>query len=230
MRLLSCQAFGGGIGCGAPRLFYHAADLPAAAIRKHGQDGFQKKQEARQKRESKKRQRQDDAESALAALERLRAACPPAPIASPGTGAPNNANIIPVSSSNNAAPQFAAVEPPETSTLRKSLLKLAKKALGFKDSGGAKDWRIEVPGVQPSVFAALSGRPADSALQTFVKVGAYHSHEAEARELFRCTNADLVRFFTREGVGIEIFEEIILKYKPSDMTLTLLGCGEIVLE
>ena len=46
LRLLRFESFGGGIGCGAPRHFYHAADLAAAALRKHGQAGFQKKQEA----------------------------------------------------------------------------------------------------------------------------------------------------------------------------------------
>ena len=51
LRLLNCQMFGGGIGCGPPRHFYHEADLRAAAIRKHGQAGFQKKQEARLQRE-----------------------------------------------------------------------------------------------------------------------------------------------------------------------------------
>ena len=228
LRLLNCQMFGGGIGCGPPRHFYHEADLRAAAIRKHGQAGFQKKQEARLQRESKKRQRQGDAESALAALQ--QAARPPAPIASPGTGASNcGAPIIPASDPVDAATRPAAVALPlETTALRKSLLKLAKQALGFKDSGAPKQWRVEAPNIQPSVFAALAGRPADAALRTFVKTGAYYSHEAEALELFCCTQADLLRIFKREGVGIEIDGSIILKYKQSDMTLTLHGAGAII--
>ena len=48
-----------------------------------------------------------------------------------------------------------------------------------------------------------------------------------ALEFFQCSQEDLVRFFRHEGVGIEIFDSIMLKYKPSDMTLTLHGSGEI---
>jgi hypothetical protein len=226
LRLLRFESFGGGIGCGAPRHFYHAADLAAAAIRKHGQAGFQKKQEARLLRESKKRQREDDAEIALAALQRAERSS--VPIASPSTGASNDAPIILDSDADDGVPQTAAVAPPETAPLRKSLLRLAKQALGFRDSGAPKPWRVEAPGVHPNVFAALAGRPSDAALRTFVKVGAHYSHEADCRVLFGCAEADLLRIFKREGVGIQICDEITLKYKPSDLTLTLHGVGEIV--
>ena len=147
-----------------------------------------------------------------------------------GTGASiGGAPIILVSDPVDAAPRPAAVAPPiETAALRKSLLKLAKQALGFKDSSAPKQWRVEAPDVQPSVFAALAGRPADAALRTFVKTGAYYSHEAEALELFCCTQADLLRIFKREGVGIQIDDSITLKYKQSDMTLTLHGAGAII--
>jgi hypothetical protein len=154
---VSCS--GGDIGCGPPRHFYNEADLRAAAIRKHGQADFQTKQEARLQRESKKRQRQDDAESALAALQ--QAACPSAPIASPGTEASiGGAPIILVSDPIDAAPRPAAVAPHiETAALRKSPLKLAKQALGFKDSGAPKQWRVEAPHVQP-VCANIKTRKA----------------------------------------------------------------------
>jgi hypothetical protein len=226
LRQLSCHAFGGGIGCGAPRHFYREAELRAAAVRKHGEAGFLKKLEARAQRESKKRQREDDAESALAALE--RAVQPPPPNALLDGRAANNAPVIAARNSDDAAPRPAAAAPAETAALRKSLLKLAKQALGFRDSGAPKPWRVEVPGVQPGAFAALAGRPADVALRTFVKAGAYLSHEVEAKELFRCAQADLLRVFKREGVGIEIDSSVTLKYKPSDMTLTLHGAGEII--
>lgn len=232
LRLIQCHSYGGGIGCGPPMHFYKETELRALALRKHGQAGFHKKQQARLQRESKKRQRQDDADSALAALQ--RASRPPAPMVSQHSAVANNSVIL-VSDSDNAAPlpaaaapRPAAIAPPETSVLRKSLLKLAKQALGFKDSGAPKQWRVEVPGIQPSVFAALAGRPADAELRTFVKAGAYYSHEGAALELFQCTQEDLERFFSHEGVGIEIYHSITLKYKPLNMTLTLHGSGEIV--
>ena len=229
LRLLNYQSFGGGIGCGPPRHFYKVAELKALALSKHGQAGFLKKHQARLQRESKKRQRQDEADSALAALQPR----PPAPIVSQGTGASNHAVVMVGDSDDDApppaaaTPRPAAIAPPETSVLRKSLLKLAKQALGFRDSGAPKQWRVEAPGIQPGVFAALAGRPADAALRTFVKAGAFYSHEVAALEFFQCSQEDLVRFFRHEGVGIEIFNSIMLKYKPSDMTLTLHGSGEI---
>lgn len=202
LRFLNVQSVGGGIGCGRPTNYYNPKELEAAAIRKHGEAGFKAKKEARKKRESKKRAREEAADDALEALQ----AAPPPPAA--------------------AAPAAAA---PETAALRKSLLKLAKKALGFTEGGGPKNWRVEAPGVLPATFAALAGRAADSALRTFVKAGAYHSHDVDARALFGVRDAsELLRVFKREGVGIQIDDRITLKYKPSDMTLSLHGGGEII--
>jgi len=52
-------SIGGGVGIGRPMNFYDPKALKAAAVRKHGEAGFKKKQEARKKRESKKRARED---------------------------------------------------------------------------------------------------------------------------------------------------------------------------
>ncbi len=224
LRLLSFQAFGGGIGCGAPRHFYHAADLLAAAIRKHGQAGFEKKQQARQQRESKKRQREGDADQALA--EFLRAPRPPAPVAVPGPGASSAAPVALADDHNGS--RTVAVIPQEIAALRKSLLKLSKQALAFTESGGPKAWRVEVPGIQRNMFAALADRSYDAELCTFVKAGAYYSHTVDALALFTCKEEDMLRVFKRQGVGLQIYETITLKYKPSDMTLTLHGHGEII--
>lgn len=220
LRLLSFQAFGGGIGCGAPRHFYHAEDLLAAAIRKHGQAGFEEKQQ----RESKKRQRECNAEHALAELQQAPRA--PAPVAAPGPGDSSAAPIIRADTSH--APQTAAVAPQELAALRKSLLKLSKQALAFTESGGPKAWRVEVPGIQRNVFAAFAGRPLDGELRTFVKAGAHYSHTVDAVSLFACKEGDMLCVFKRQGVGLQIDETITLKYKPSGMTLTLHGHGEIV--
>ena len=195
---LDVKSVGGGVGCGRPSNFYNPEDLRRAAIHKFGEEGFKKKQAARDKRVANKRKREDDADAALAALV--------APAGVPVAGAP------------------AA----DTTKLRKSLLKMAKKALGFTDGGGPKHWRIEVPGVATATFAALCGRPTDAALATFPKAGAYHSHVVEARTLFAVRELpDLVRDFKREGVGIKIDDYVTLKYKPSDMTLSLHGADEI---
>lgn len=53
-------------------------------------------------------------------------------------------------------------------------------------------------------------------------------HTMAALEFFQCEQDDLERFFRHEGVGIKIDHSITLKYKPSDMTMTLHGSGEIV--
>ena len=204
LQALPCQRWGGGIGCGAPRKFYNAADLEAAALRKYGEAGLRNKKEAQLKRESKKRQREEAANEALASL------------------APPAVNAFSTLMGSSAAATTAA--------LRKSLLKLSKKALGFEQGGGPKDWRVEVPGVMPATFAALAGRPTDAALRTFAKAGAYHSHEIDACELYGCRESEMHRVFKREGVGLQIDDRVLLKYKPSDMTLTLRGGCDITVD
>ena len=204
LRGLRCESYGGGIGCGAPRKFYFSEDLERCALAKHGAVGFQNKRDAREKRQEKKRQREADADAALQAMRQRPAMAPVFEAAAAG-----------------AAPT------PTVTPLRKSLLKMAKKALGFTDGGCPKNWRIEAPCIQPASFAALAGRPADVSLRTFVKTGAYYSVIVDACELFGCRESDLLRFFSREGVGIQIHDDIQLKFKPSDGTLAMLGAGEI---
>ena len=68
LRFLNVRTIGGGLGCGAPMKFYEPSELRVAAIRKYGEAGFQKKLESRQKRESNKRRREDEADRALAVL------------------------------------------------------------------------------------------------------------------------------------------------------------------
>jgi hypothetical protein len=229
LRFLNVRTIGGGLGCGAPMKFYEPSELRVAAIRKYGEAGFQKKLESRQKRESNKRRREDEADRALAVLHQTARAPTSKRLQPPSDG--SRALPIHLDSDDDTpstAPAAVNVAPPETAALRKSLLNLAKKALGFTDSGSPKNWRVEAPGIQTAVFAALAGRPADAALRTFVKAGAYYSHEADACELFGCKKADLLRIFKHEGVGIQMYAKITLKFKPSDLTLALLGGGEII--
>jgi hypothetical protein len=131
-----------------------------------------------------------------------------------------------------------------TAELRQSLLKLAKKALCFTDRGVPQSWRVDVPGIQPSAFAALAGHPTavktDPALRLFMGEAApvtaiglsqrhlVQCHQLQSRELFGCAEADLLRVFHREGVGIQIADETVLKYDTPETTLTLLGEGQLV--
>ena len=179
------------------------ADLLRAANAKHGTAGFQKKREARSKRLQNKRKREDDAAAAASSAHTNRTI--------DGVAA---AELIDV------AAQAAAT------SLRPSLLKLAKKAMGFKNSGGPLDIRVEVPGVTPATFALLRGVPSDPTLATMVKRGAFYSEPVSLCVLFG-RNANLSRFFARDGVGQALGDDATLKYKPSTMTLTLHAYAEL---
>ncbi len=158
--------------------------------------------------------------------EFLQAPHPQAPIAVPGPGAASAAPVALVD--DRHGPRTVAVMPQETVALRKSLPKLSKQALAFTESGGPKAWRVEVPGIQRNMFAALADRSYDAELRSFVKAGAYYTHTVDALALFTCKEEDMLRVFKRQGVGLQIYGTITLKYKPSDMTLTLHGHGEII--
>jgi hypothetical protein len=67
---------------------------------------------------------------------------------------------------------------------------------------GSGDVLKEMVASNPACFLRWQGDLP--MLRTFVKAAAYHSQEAEALELFCCTQEDSARFFRHEGVGIEI--------------------------
>lgn len=212
---LPCSLIGGGLGCGAPSRWYRPSDLQEAAHRKHGSMGLQIKQAMRLRRESIKRARKEAADAAL-----LELAPPSDPLA---TLAPSALN----------APASPAADTAELSkstlALRKSLLKLSKKQMGFTMGGGPKHFRVEVPCVRAANFAALAGRPTDDRLRTCVKNGTYFTHEFDdACELYKCRREELVRFFKRECVGQAICDRLTLKYKSCDGTLSLSGGAVIV--
>ena len=201
---LPCQLSGGGLGCGAPKKWYQCTDLHRAANAKHGSEGFMQKRQARFKRAQNKRKR-DDATRNVAAANHARLAT--------GSGQP-------AAVAEDKAVAATAVK------LRRSLLKLAKREMGFKDSGAPRDIRVEVPGVGAATFAHLRGVPSDPTLATLVKQGAYYSVRIDTGKLFGKT-ADLSRFFARAGVGQELGESITLKYKPSTMSLTLHASADL---
>ena len=202
---LRCELRGGGFGCGAPSKFYCSADLLRAANAKHAAAGFLEKREARFKRGQNKRKREDGAAAAACTARANR---------SIGGAA--------------AAVPIDMVAESVAKSLRPALLKLAKKAMGFKGSGGPLDIRVEVPGITPATFALLRGVPSDPALATMVKRGAFYSEQVSLCDMFG-RNANLSRFFARDGVGQKLLDAATLKYKPSTMALTLHAYAEITL-
>eukprot|EP00976_Prorocentrum_cordatum_P016608 334139-Prorocentrum_minimum.AAC.3 len=101
-----------------------------------------------------------------------------------------------------AGPLGPVDDPGEILKLRKSLLRMSKKQLGFVKWGNTPDkWRVEVPMVSKATFAALVGRPTDTNLTSFVKGGAYYSEDVEATELFACNQDAMEKRFAREAVS-----------------------------
>lgn len=212
LRGVRYTSVGGGIGCGAPTKIYRSCDLVPVALEKHSQDGLKKKLEARYRREKKKRIREIEAKEAAVQQEqeRLRA-----------QKKQKTGDKTVASSGGDST---------EIKKLRASLLRIAKKNLGFEMSGSPKSWRFQVPGTMPPTFAALMGRPLDTELATFVKRGAYYSETMDASELFGQSSSDsdqLMKFFSREGVGQRIGENVMVRFKPSTSELSVSGWAEI---
>lgn len=216
---LPCYKFGGGIGCGPPTKCYKHLHLVEASLDKHGRAGVAKKLEARRKREEKKREKEIEAE---AARKRMKTNNDIGNVASSAASSGAGAVTKPAAS----AP---AKDSTEVKKLRASLLKMAKKNLGFERSGAPSNWRFVVPGTSPSTFAALMERPSDTDLQTFVKNGAYYTVERhDVSKLFGAKDAEaMTRKFKREGVLQRIGSTVCVRYKPSAMELSVSGYAEI---
>jgi hypothetical protein len=215
---------------------YHVDDLRAAAVRKYGEEGFRKKEESRLKRENKKRRRQDDTERlhVFAGLQQ------PVPSTTSAAGAVNAAPILVGGVANHAdvptvqhrindrASGTLAVTPLETALLRASLLKLARKAACVMEGNSHKVWSVDVPCVKPDMVAALINRPDDSVSKTPFKVNKALSVKLHACHLFGCDEADLLQVFYRDGVGVQILDDILLRYKPAKLMLSVQGEGQLV--
>lgn len=208
---LPCYKFGGGIGCGPPMKCYKHDDLVAESLSLHGRAGVTKKLEARHKREMNKRRKEEKAEEARKKLKSLT----------------NTADGAAAAGCSN--PVKAVGDTKEIKKLRGSLLKMAKKKMGFEMSGAPSRWRIEVPGTSKATFAALMGQPADVNLDSFVKNGAYHTVEGyDVETLFGTKDeSQLTKDFKREGVTQKIGSYVTVRYKESAMELSVSGWGEI---
>ena len=207
---LSYESYGGGIGCGPPTKCYVHKDLVKTSVRKHGRAGVVKKLEARNKREEKKRKKEEEAEQARKRLKTI-----------------TNTSADGAAAATATTKTASASDTQEVKNLRKGLLKMVKRNMGFQISGAPKNWRIEVPGTSKATFAALMFRPTDVDLDSFVKKGAYYTEQYEASKLFGTGEAQLTKNFNREGVKQEIGSTVTVRYKPSTMELSVSGHAEI---
>jgi len=208
---LSYESYGGGIGCGPPTKCYLHKDLVKTSVRKHGRAGVVKKLEARNKREEKKRKKEEEAEQARKRLKTI-----------------TNTSADGAAAAAAATKTASASDTQEIKNLRRGLLKMVKRNMGFQMSGAPKNWRIEVPGTSKATFAALVGRHIDVDLDSFVKKGAYYTEQYEASKLFGTYEAQLIKDFNREGVRQEIGSTVTVRYKPSTMELSVSGHAELL--
>jgi hypothetical protein len=228
LRNIRYRTFSRGIRTGPPMRLYRIDDLRAAAISKHGELGLKKRQDRRLRRKShsKKQGRPDESDTVLAADQHE---LDPSDSPTSATDEVDNAAI-------GVADDFegqTARHPRHDSAivalaLRASLLNLAKKAACLANESTSKVWRVDLPGVEPDTFAALSGRPANPAPRSSTAVPSSYSHQARACELFICSKADLLQVFYRHGVGIQILDDVTLTYMPSTSALQLQGECELV--
>jgi len=208
------------ISTGPPTKWYAHSHLVNLSLRKHGTAGVVKKLEARNKREEKKRMKEEQAEQAR---QRLMTA---ASTSTADGAAAATATTIRV-----------ARDSQEIKNLRRGLLNMVKRNMGFKTEGvivlpyyygGApKNWRIEVPDIPKATFAALMYRPTDVDLESFVKNGAYYTEQYEASILFRASQTRLTKYFDRERVTQKIGSSVTVRYKPSTMVLSISGSAEM---
>ena len=69
---LQCHRLGGGIGLGPPMKCYNTTDLIEASLAKHGNEGVMKKLMARNKRETNKRRKEEQAELARKRMKTIK--------------------------------------------------------------------------------------------------------------------------------------------------------------
>ena len=218
---LQCHRLGGGIGLGPPMKCYNTTDLIEASLAKHGNEGVMKKLMARNKRETNKRRKEEQAELARKRMKTIN------------DNASNTAGTTTATTAISKASSSVMEDSKEIKKLRSSLLKLAKKKMGFEMSGAPKHWRFEVPGTSKVTFATLMGQPNDVELTTFVKNGAYYTIQSyNCMKLFglnSMNDADgqLTKNFKREGVSQKIGESVTVRYKPSTMEMSVSGYAEI---
>mmetsp|Transcript_18704 Transcript_18704/g.27714 ORF Transcript_18704/g.27714 Transcript_18704/m.27714 type:complete len:231 (+) Transcript_18704:239-931(+) len=204
------ESYGGGIGCGPPMKCYVHKDLVATSVRKHGRAGVVKKLEARHKREEKKRKKEEEAEQARKRLKTI-----------------TNISADGAAAATATTKTASANDTQEIKNLRRGLLKMVKRNMGFQMSGAPKNWRIETTGISKATFAALMYRPTDVDLESFVQNGAYYTEKYRASNFFGVDETRLTKYFEPEYVTQKIGSSVTVRYKPSTMELSVNGHAEI---
>mmetsp|Transcript_54403 Transcript_54403/g.132960 ORF Transcript_54403/g.132960 Transcript_54403/m.132960 type:complete len:397 (-) Transcript_54403:292-1482(-) len=184
-------------GCGRRKL-YRVEHLEEMAVLKHGEEGFKRKLQAREKKKSDKQAKEEEARKKAEELKQAARAL----------GAPS------------------AIAPSDTQSAlsTKKWLKTAVRGkLGFDPKNdGPASFRIEVPNITAGTYAILIGKSWDSKLATLVKSGAWYSETVDRKLLFG--SADISKH--SRGVHLVLDDMLRLKYMPSQSLLCVHGCAD----
>jgi hypothetical protein len=198
---LQCKKVGGGIGCGSARKFYLERECERAAKEKHTSVGLASKREAREKREANKRKR--ETEAAEADQHRSQQQADPGTVTAP------------------ANPWSGA----ELTRLRKQVASMfsSKMTWDYVRPCESKSGTIRLDGIQQAAYAALIGRPDDPGLRTLVKKGAWYTSSMSVTEFFAGLRlrGKGGRYGTNEQLGIDPLDNLVVKYSPSNETLSI---------
>ena len=211
------DTFSGGRGRSAK--YYHESWLQSIAQRKFGKDGFAEKIHKREQRMIKERRKTMEAEEALTSLTN---------------------QIHRMSLKGRKSWGTYLYDEESLKSIRHKVMKelrsnmtldlLMKKRGPASSKNGYETAAIHIPDVEKAEFAALIGRPDDSALKTLVKKGAWYSQQVECNVFFNTNNDDSSGIcsspITGKGkrndiVGMYPDEELTVKFKPCDGTLSI---------
>jgi len=219
LQCLPYQSESMGFGTGRPTKWYQCNDLEVAAQAKHGAAGLAKKRAARQKREENQRQKEQAALKAQQMLKQQQQQ----PV---GANNNNNENIAPNSTvkGDDVATAKALQQLPKD--LTKAFRPLVTYDYMRRKNG--KPWGCDavaqVPRVSPQDFAALIGRPTDTQLKTVVKTGAWYSVHVPYKTVFGSDEPLMGRggrYGCNSELGLDPSNDLIVKFKPSDNTLSV---------
>lgn len=222
----------GGWGGWGNRRYYCEEDLREASLQKHGVEGLQKKRLQRATREANKRDKEQRARQAQERL--LNAAQQPAAAAVVDlTVDEENANPNPAAAAAPAA-TVNPVDKKAIASLRNDIKRSFKNVLTWdylrrKNAPNGTNATVQVMRVEQSEYCALIGRSYDPQLQTLVKKGAWYSDTVDFSTVMG-PQMSLVGSGGRHGcnrdLGINPESQLVVKYAPSNKTLSITGYVE----